>query len=111
MTNRLVHRYNPRMASLTRTDVEHIAQLARLHLTDEEKERYQEQLSNILDHISKLQELDTSNVQPMSSVVVEQSRLREDEPGSAMPQQDLLRNAPDVADDQFKVPPVLGAAP
>jgi aspartyl-tRNA(Asn)/glutamyl-tRNA(Gln) amidotransferase subunit C len=97
--------------SLSREDVEHIAQLARLHLTEEEKERYREQLSNILNHISKLQELDTSNVQPMSSVVVEQSRLREDEPGPTMPRQDLLGNAPDVADDQFRVPPVLDNAP
>jgi aspartyl-tRNA(Asn)/glutamyl-tRNA(Gln) amidotransferase subunit C len=95
---------------LSREDVEHIALLARLHLTEEEKERYREQLSNILDHISKLQELDTSKVQPMSSVVVEQSRLREDEPGPAMPREDLLRDAPEVADDQFRVPPVLGGA-
>ena len=96
---------------LSRQDVEHIALLARLHLTDEEKERYRQQLSNILDHISKLQELDTRNVQPMSSVVVEQSRLREDESSPAMPRQDLLGNAPEVADEQFRVPPVLGGAP
>ncbi len=96
---------------LSRADVEHIANLARLHLTEEEKERYREQLSNILDHISKLQELDTSAVQPMSSVVVEQARLREDEPGPAMPREDLLSDAPDVADDQFRVPPVLGGPP
>jgi len=96
---------------LSREDVEHIALLARLHLTEEEKERYREQLSNILDHISKLQELDTSKVQPMSSVVVEQSRLREDEPGAAMPRADLLSGAPQVSDDQFRVPPVLGGAP
>jgi aspartyl-tRNA(Asn)/glutamyl-tRNA(Gln) amidotransferase subunit C len=96
---------------LSRQDVEHIALLARLHLTEEEKERYREQLSNILDHISKLQELDTSQVQPMSSVGVEQSRLRVDEPGAAMPREDLLRDAPEVADDQFRVPPVLGGAP
>src|SRR3990172_8070071 len=92
---------------LSREDVEHIALLARLHLTDEEKERYRQQLSNILDHISKLQQLDTSKVQPMSSVVVEQSRLREDVPGPAMPREDLLRNAPETTDDQFRVPPVL----
>lgn len=96
---------------LSREDVEHIAFLARLHLTEEEKERYREQLSNILDHISKLQELDTSTVQPMSSVVVEQSRLREDVAGPAMPREDLLRNAPDAADDQFRVPPVLDTSP
>jgi aspartyl-tRNA(Asn)/glutamyl-tRNA(Gln) amidotransferase subunit C len=96
---------------LSREDVDHIALLARLHLTDEEKERYREQLSNILDHISKLQELDTSAVQPMSSVVVEQSRLREDVPGAAMPREDLLQNAPDAADDQFRVPPILDNNP
>src|SRR3989304_5652686 len=96
---------------LSREDVEHIALLARLHLTAEEKERYRQQLSNILDHISKLQELDTSNVQPMSSVVVEQSRLRDDEPGAAMAREDLLSNAPDVADNQFRVPPILDASP
>jgi len=96
---------------LSREDVEHIALLARLHLTAEEKERFREQLSNILDHISKLQELDTSQVQPMSSVVVEQSRLREDVPGLAMPREDLLSNAPDVAGDQFRVPPILDTSP
>lgn len=96
---------------LSREDVEHIALLARLHLSDEEKERYRQQLSNILDHIGKLQELDTSQVQPMSSVVVEQSRLREDVPGLAMSREDLLRNAPDAADEQFRVPPILDNGP
>jgi aspartyl-tRNA(Asn)/glutamyl-tRNA(Gln) amidotransferase subunit C len=96
---------------LSREDVEHIALLARLHLTAEEKERFREQLSSILDHFSKLQELDTSDVQPMSSVVVEQSRLREDVPGAAMPRGDLLRNAPETTDDQFRVPPVLDTSP
>jgi aspartyl-tRNA(Asn)/glutamyl-tRNA(Gln) amidotransferase subunit C len=96
---------------LSREDVEHIALLARLHLTDEEKDRYREQLSKILDHIGKLQELDTHNVQPMSSVVVEQSRLRPDEAGSAMEREDLLRNAPGAKDNQFRVPPVLDANP
>jgi aspartyl-tRNA(Asn)/glutamyl-tRNA(Gln) amidotransferase subunit C len=92
-------------------DVEHIALLARLHLSEEEKERYREQLSNILDHISKLQELDTHDVPAMSSIVVQQSRLREDVPGPAMPREDLLRNAPEVVDNQFKVPPVLDGGP
>ena len=93
---------------LSLEDVEHIALLARLHLTEEEKERYREQLSNILDHISKLQRLDTRDVGPMSSVVVEQSRLRADVPGPAMSREDLLSNAPEVFDNQFRVPPVLG---
>ncbi|MGH2582487.1 MAG: Asp-tRNA(Asn)/Glu-tRNA(Gln) amidotransferase subunit GatC [Anaerolineales bacterium] len=93
---------------LSREDVEHIALLARLHLTEEEKERYREQISNILDHISRLQQVDTRDVLPMSSVVVERSRLREDEPGPAMSREDLLSNAPEVVDNQFRVPPVLG---
>ena len=96
---------------LSRKDVEHIALLARLHLSEEEKERYRQQLSNILDHISKLQELDTRDVPPMGSMAVEPSRLREDVPGPAMPREDLLRNAPDVSDDQFRVPPVLDGTP
>jgi aspartyl-tRNA(Asn)/glutamyl-tRNA(Gln) amidotransferase subunit C len=92
---------------LSREDVDHIARLARLHLSEDEKERYREQLSNILDHISKLSELDTKDIPPLSSVVVEQSRLREDKPSPAMTREDLLRNAPEVTDDQFRVPPVL----
>jgi aspartyl-tRNA(Asn)/glutamyl-tRNA(Gln) amidotransferase subunit C len=93
--------------ALSKKDVEHIAQLARLHLSEEEKERYREQLSDILEHVSALNKLDTKDVQPMSSVVVESSRLREDIAGEAMPREDLLRNAPDVDSDQFRVPPVL----
>ena len=92
---------------LSRADVEHIALLARLHLSEEEKQRYQEQLSDILDHVGKLSELDTSGVQPMNSIVVEQSRLRDDEAGAGMSREDLLSNAPAAADDQFRVPPVL----
>jgi aspartyl-tRNA(Asn)/glutamyl-tRNA(Gln) amidotransferase subunit C len=95
---------------LSRADVEHIALLARLHLTEDEKERFRMQLSDILDHFTKLQELDTHAVLPMSSVVVEQARLREDEAGPAMPREDLLRDAPEVADDQFRVPPILDGA-
>jgi aspartyl-tRNA(Asn)/glutamyl-tRNA(Gln) amidotransferase subunit C len=93
--------------ALSKADVEHIAQLARLHLSDEEKERYREQLSDILEHVSALQKLDTKDVPPMSSVGVERARLRKDEPGSAMRREDLLSNAPDVEEHQFRVPPVL----
>ena len=93
--------------SLSKQDVEHIAQLARLQLSDEELERYRGQLSDILDHISTLQSLDTSKVEAMKSVVVEQNPLRKDTAGEAMAREDLLSNAPDVKDKQFRVPPVL----
>lgn len=93
--------------ALSKKDVEHIAQLARLHLSKEEKERFRVQLSDILEHVSALQSLDTADVPPMNSLVVGGSRLREDVAGEAMLRTDLLRNAPDVADEQFRVPPVL----
>ena len=65
--------------TLTLKEVEHIALLARLDLTQEEKERYQQQLSAILDHVAQLQELDTSDIKTTSSVLPPRSRLREDE--------------------------------
>lgn len=93
--------------ALSKEEVDHIAHLGRLHLSEAEKERYRLQLSDILEHVSALQRLDTSDVPPMSNVIAEGSRLREDIPGEAMSRQDLLRNAPDVDDEQFRVPPVL----
>lgn len=93
--------------ALSKKDVENIAHLARLHLSEEEKERYREQLSDILEHVSALNKVDTTDVPPMSTVIVENSRLREDVPGEPMPREDLLRNAPDVESEQFRVPPVL----
>jgi aspartyl-tRNA(Asn)/glutamyl-tRNA(Gln) amidotransferase subunit C len=96
---------------LSEKDVEHIALLARLHLSEEEKERYRGQLSDILDHVGKLQQLDTKDVPAMSSIVVEKSRLREDAPAPAMPRGELLANAPEVEDEQFRVPPVLDGGP
>lgn len=93
--------------SLTIQEVERIADLARLHLTDEEKKRFRGQLSSILEHVAKLQDLDTADIQPLSSMSVEHSRLREDLPGDCLSPEELLNNAPDVKDQQFRVPPVL----
>ncbi len=93
--------------SLSKKEVEHIANLARLHLSEEEIGRFQQQLSDILDHVSTLQDLDTSKVSPASGLRAEGSRLREDIPGKAMPREELLRNAPSVRKHQFLVPPVL----
>lgn len=93
--------------SLTLEEVEHIAHLARLHLSEEEKARYREQLSSILAHVGKLQELDTSGIEPLSGIVAERSPLRADEPDEHLSQQALLSNAPRTEEDQFRVPPVL----
>ncbi|RME88094.1 MAG: Asp-tRNA(Asn)/Glu-tRNA(Gln) amidotransferase subunit GatC [Anaerolineae bacterium] len=92
---------------LTREEVEHIATLARLRLSDEELERYREQLSAILDYVAKLQELDTSDIPPTSSVLTEATPLRADEPRPGLEREALLRNAPAQEKGQFKIPPVF----
>ena len=93
--------------SLTLQEVEHIANLARLNLSDAEKTKYQQQLSAILDYIAMLQELDTSAIPPTSSVLPDASPLRADTPGQSLPTNNLLSNAPETTNDQFRVPPVF----
>jgi len=92
---------------LTIEQVEHIALLARLKLTSEEKERYSEQLSAILDYADSLKEVDTSDISPTSSVLSKLTVLRPDITNSGLTREDLLRNAPEQRDNQFKVPAVL----
>jgi aspartyl-tRNA(Asn)/glutamyl-tRNA(Gln) amidotransferase subunit C len=93
--------------TLTLEQVEHIARLARLHLTEVEKELYCQQLSKILEYVEHLQALDTTGVQPTSSVLPERSVLRADQPRDGLSLDELLSNAPDVEAEQFRVPPVL----
>ena len=93
--------------TLSQKEVEHIADLARLHLDQTEKELYREQLSAILDYAARLLVVDTSGISPTSSVLPSHSVLRADEPRSGLSRQDLLRNAPHTEGGQFRVPPVL----
>ncbi|HEX9030081.1 MAG TPA: Asp-tRNA(Asn)/Glu-tRNA(Gln) amidotransferase subunit GatC [Anaerolineales bacterium] len=93
--------------ALTLEEVEHIAGLARLKLTDEEKARYREQLSAILDYAARLQSLDTGGIPPTSSVLPARTVLRADEPLPCLSREELLSNAPETTDNQFRVPPVL----
>lgn len=88
-------------------EVEHFARLARLELSAEEKETYRKQLSDILDYAARLQALDTASIPPTSSVLPARSVLRRDEAREGLPREDVLRNAPQVEDGQFRVPPVL----
>ncbi len=88
-------------------EVEHIAELARLDLTGEEKARFREQLSSILDHVARLQALDTAAIPPTSSVLPPRSVLRADEPRPGLGLEALMQNAPDQEAGQFRVPPVL----
>ena len=94
--------------SLTIKEVEHIAKLAHLNLSVEEKARYREQLSDILDHIAKLSELDTSDISPMANAVEGASPLRADKARESLARETLLQNAPDAQGGQFKVPAVFG---
>ena len=93
--------------TLTKEEVEHIADLARLKLSDEEKARYREQLSAVLDYAARLQSLDTTGIPPTSSVLPPRTVLRADEPKAGLTREELLANAPDISEAQFRVPPVL----
>jgi aspartyl-tRNA(Asn)/glutamyl-tRNA(Gln) amidotransferase subunit C len=95
------------MANISRADVEHVAHLARLHLTDEEIDRMQTQLSNILEAIETLRDVDTSQVGPTASVIQLENVMREDVADMPMPRDVALANAP-LRDDPFlRVPTVL----
>lgn len=88
-------------------DVEHVAKLARLELTDEEKDKITGQLNAILKYAEKLNELDTENVEPTSHVAPLVNVMREDKPRPSWPIEEVLKNAPDEEDGQFRVPAVL----
>ena len=95
------------MASISRDDVLHVARLARLHLSDEEVDRLQAQLSNILEAIETLRDVDTSHVGPTASVIRLENVMRDDEPRPPMSREAALANAP-LRDDPFlRVPTVL----
>ena len=92
---------------LTLEEVEHIAELARLRLSEDEKNRFGEQLSDILEFAARLQAVDTSGISPTSSVLPARSLLRTDIPRPGLNLEDTLRNAPDTENNQFRVPPIL----
>ncbi|MCA1588724.1 MAG: Asp-tRNA(Asn)/Glu-tRNA(Gln) amidotransferase subunit GatC [Chloroflexi bacterium] len=95
------------MAHITRADVEHVADLARLHLTAEELDRMQTQLSRILEAIETLRDVDTSQVGPTSSVIQLENVMRDDVARPGISRDAALANAP-LRDDPFlRVPTVL----
>jgi aspartyl-tRNA(Asn)/glutamyl-tRNA(Gln) amidotransferase subunit C len=100
-------RYHRPMVAISREDVQHVAHLARLHLTDDEIDRMQVQLSNILDAIETLRDVDTSHVGPTASVIALENVMREDEVRPGLTRDAALANAP-LRDDPFlRVPTVL----
>jgi aspartyl-tRNA(Asn)/glutamyl-tRNA(Gln) amidotransferase subunit C len=92
---------------LSREQVEHIADLARLALSEDEVAMYQEQLSAILEHFDHLQELETEDIPPTASVLPLRSVMRADEARPSLERELILANAPDTAGGCFRVPPVL----
>lgn len=92
---------------LSADDVRAIADLARLELSEDDVARYQRQLSDILDYFQKLEELDTSHIDPTSSVLPLTNVMRADEARPALSVEDALANAPDSDGEQFRVRAVL----
>ena len=94
---------------LSPQDVRHVAKLARLHLSDEQVERYRDQLSNVLLYVAKISELDVRDVEPMAHPIEITNRLDDDEvtPRTSMPLEHLIMNAPAVEDRFLAVPKVL----
>ena len=88
-------------------EVQHVARLARLHLTDEEAERMREQLDAILAYIDKLRELDVEGVEPTAHAVPLVNVMRDDALAPCLPQEQALANAPDRADEFFRVPRII----
>lgn len=95
------------MTKLTIEEVEAIAALARLSLTEEEKALFQDQLSAILGYVEALQALDTDNIAPTTSAIPQDNVMRADQIIPSLSVEDALRNAPDSADGQFRVKPIL----
>jgi aspartyl-tRNA(Asn)/glutamyl-tRNA(Gln) amidotransferase subunit C len=93
--------------SLTLEEVKHIANLARLELSDEEITRFQGQLSAILTHFQQLESLDTEGVPPTASGADGQTPLRADISQPSLTLEELLRNAPERDEKRFRVPPVF----
>jgi aspartyl-tRNA(Asn)/glutamyl-tRNA(Gln) amidotransferase subunit C len=93
--------------SISVKDVEHVAALARLSLSEQEKEQFTEQLNAILKYAEQLDKLDTEGVEPTSHAMPLVNVMREDEARPSYPIEKVLQNAPDEEDGQFKVPAVL----
>jgi len=89
---------------IDREQVLHVARLARLRLNDDEVEKMSSELSGILDHIAKIEELDLENVEPTSHVIQLENVLREDVPRPSWPRDRMLSEAPDVAAGGYRVP-------
>jgi aspartyl-tRNA(Asn)/glutamyl-tRNA(Gln) amidotransferase subunit C len=92
---------------ITKQEVEHVAKLARLELSEQEKEKLTDQLSNILTYVETLNSLDTKGVEPTSHVLDLKNVMRDDVAVRGLTQEQALANAPDKAAGHYKVPKII----
>ncbi|QGT98828.1 Aspartyl-tRNA(Asn) amidotransferase subunit C [Candidatus Syntrophocurvum alkaliphilum] len=93
--------------ALTIEQIEHLALLVRLNLTENEKQDFANQLSSILNYVEKLNEISTDDVEPLTHILPVSNIFREDEVRPGTPREELLANAPLVEEGCFKVPKIL----
>ena len=96
------------MARITRADVEHVAGLARLSLSDDEAAGMASDLDTILEYVAQLEQLDTANIEPTSHIGGGSHSLRDDRVRRSIARDEALANAPQSAAGHFKVPRVIG---
>ncbi len=95
---------------ITRENVEYVAMLSRIRLAPGETERFTEQLARILDYVNQLEELDTTDVEPMSHPLAVANVFRHDEARPGLPPDEAVGNAPESKAHFFKVPRVIDEA-
>lgn len=93
--------------SVSKKDVDYVADLAMLQLTDEESKSLAQDMNQILDYMTTLEEVDTSDVEPLEHVIDLEYRLRDDKAREPLSHEDALKNAPDADTDYFRVPRVI----
>ena len=92
---------------IDRAQVDHVARLARLDLSEDERERMAHELTHILEHAERIQALDLEDVEPTSHALKLTNVLRPDEARASLTQEEALANAPEAADGRFKVPRII----
>lgn len=95
------------MSRISTDQVKHVANLARLAITEEEAELFSKQLDSIISFAEQLNEVDTENVKPTTHVLEMKNIMREDEPKKGLDNEEVLKNAPDQEDGYFRVPSIL----